>query len=147
MLAVCLTVIFVANYTNNYIRNHTALDYSAAIFVKMENNNTASFIVDGEEERISLLAINVIYKSDYVEKLLNNSNKIKLEYEQNAYTDKNGDICAYVFADDVLIQEELLKKGLADMKCKCNGYRYFKRMALAQTYAKDNKIGMWEETK
>ena len=70
--------------------------------------------------------------------------KIRLEYDQERY-DRYGRLLAYVFADDIFVNEELVKKGLADkLEIKPN-LKYRDRIKKALADAQNAKIGIWSD--
>ena len=98
-------------------------------------------IIDNETDEI-----NGSFVSDYVCSALKNASKITIEYEPNIEKeDKFGRIQAWVFVDDVLLQEDLIKNGYARAMYIEDNYLYADKLKEAQRYAKDNKLGIWME--
>ena len=98
-------------------------------------------VIDSDDDEI-----NGSFISDYVCSVLTNAKQIRIEYEPNIEKeDKYGRIQAWVFVDDVLLQEDLIKNGYAKPMYLEENYLYYEKLKVAQKYAKDNKIGMWSE--
>ncbi len=108
------------------------------IGIQLENN----IIDDAYDE------INGALVSDYVCSLLENAKTIRIEYEPSLKNeDKLGRIQAWVFVDDLLLQEDLIKVGYARAMYIEDDYIYANKVKEAQKYAKDNKLGIWMDNK
>lgn len=84
--------------------------------------------------------------SEYNEKLLKNAKKVELEFDVKQKTDKYGRALAYIYADGKLVQEELLKEGLAEIKYVYEpDTRYLEIFKKAQNQAKSNKKNIWSK--
>lgn len=84
--------------------------------------------------------------SEFNENILKNAKKVELEFDVNKKFDKYNRALAYVYADGKLVQEELLKEGLAEIKyVYAPDTRYLKRLKKAQNEAKSNKKNLWSE--
>ena len=82
--------------------------------------------------------------SEYTCNILKNANLLELSYEENlSKTDKYGRILAWVFADNELVQEKLLKIGYAQVKYIYAKYSKLDTLYKAQNEAKTNKLGIW----
>ena len=98
-------------------------------------------VIDSDDDEI-----NGSFISDYVCSVLTNGKQIRIEYEPNIEKeDKYGRIQAWVFVDDVLLQEDLIKNGYAKPMYLEENYLYYNNLKVAQKYAKDNKLGIWSE--
>ena len=75
--------------------------------------------------------------------LLENAKSIKLEYETSEKEDKYGRILAWVWVDNVLLQQELVYEGLVDVKYLYQEYLYTDELIKTLNYAKANKKGIW----
>lgn len=122
-------------------------------FVSCVDGDTAIFEIDGKEEYVRFLAIDTleidqsfgIEVSNYVCKTLNQASKITLEYEEDSYKDKYNRVLAWVYVDDGLIQEDLVRKGYAQVKYIYGNYKYVDRLLDLQEKAKQEKVGLWGE--
>jgi len=96
-------------------------------------------IIDTKEDEINNSLV-----SDYVCSLLENAKSLKIEYEPSLKDeDKFGRTPAWVFVDDVLLQEDLIKNGYARAMYIEDNYKYASNLKEAQAYAKENELGIW----
>ncbi|EKR9302809.1 thermonuclease family protein [Enterococcus faecalis] len=79
------------------------------------------------------------------EQILKNANQIYLMLDKGARTDRYGRVLAYVFADDILVQEKLVSEGLAEVKyIKPPSTKYLSKLKRAQNKAEKKCIGIWK---
>jgi len=84
--------------------------------------------------------------SNYTKEKLQNANKIELEYDSNSLkTDKYGRHLAWIWVDDSLLQEELIREGLAQTYMLQGNYTYAWILQEKQEEAKEEKVGIWSE--
>lgn len=84
--------------------------------------------------------------SNYTKEKLQNANKIELEYDSNSLkTDKYGRHLAWIWVDDSLLQEELIREGLAQTYMLQDNYTYAWILQEKQEEAKEEKVGIWSE--
>ena len=84
--------------------------------------------------------------SNYTKEKLQNANKIELEYDSNSLkTDKYGRHLAWIWVDDSLLQEELIREGLAQTYILQDNYTYAWILQEKQEEAKEEKVGIWSE--
>ena len=77
-------------------------------------------------------------------KLLSEADKIELEYDDGSEkTDKYGRTLAWVYADDRLVQMELVQQGLAEVKYIYGDYAYTDDLQKAQKAAQADKLNIW----
>lgn len=82
--------------------------------------------------------------SECVCKLLSEADKIELEYDDGSEkTDKYGRTLAWVYADDRLVQMELVQQGLAEVKYIYGDYAYTDDLQKAQKAAQADKLNIW----
>ena len=97
-------------------------------------------IIDDETDEI-----NNSFVKDYVCNAFKEAKKIKIEYEPNAdREDKYGRTQAWVYIDDVLLQEDLVKQGYAKTVYLNDNYLHTTELKSALTYAKTKKLGIWK---
>ena len=85
--------------------------------------------------------------SEYTCNKVTNAKKIKLEYDQNSdKMDKYDRLLAWVFIDDVLLQEELVENGYAKLAYLYDDYKYTDSLEQKQELASIKEIGVWNET-
>lgn len=99
-------------------------------FIKAYDGDTIQATINGQKEKIRLLMVDTPEMNynkgeaqpfaeeakDYTMKLLENAKKIEAVYDVGPETDNYDRLLAYVFVDDVLLQESLLKEGLAAVR-------------------------------
>lgn len=69
---------------------------------------------------------------------------IRLEFDREEY-DQFGRMLGYVYADDLLINEQLLKQGLAVTLQIEPNTKYTRRFLEAEQFAQKNKRGIWSD--
>jgi len=79
---------------------------------------------------------------EYTCNRLRNASIIRIEEVETTAVD-HGE--AYVFVDDILLQEELLKLGYAKISYLEEDNPYYEILAQAELTAKDTSIGIWSE--
>lgn len=141
-------------------------------FIRIVDGDTAMFNVDGKDLKIRFLGINTtesvkvgtdvqLYSkeaSSFTENLLQNASQIRLEfdYDDNLFANKQSEpknknidqynrLLAWVFVDDRLLQEELVKNGLAYTYMLTNSQKYAGVLQQAEEYAKENKFNLWSD--
>lgn len=148
---ICLLAIF-------FLPKFTVLDREDVMFSRCVDGDTAYFLIDGEEEKVRLLAIDTPETvkpntpvqpfgreaSDYTCKSLMSATNIKLEYEESNKVDKYNRKLAWIFVDDKLLQKGLLLNGLAKVKYESKEYKYVDELYQAQEYSKQQKVGVWQ---
>lgn len=122
--------------------------------------NSARFLYDYNEIKVKFIAIeasNDIYDEelgkvnedlvdDYVCSILTNAKNIKIVYEPNLVEeDEYGRIQAWVFVDEYLVQEDLVKNGYAQIAYLYDEYLYSDLLKEASIFAKENELGMYRK--
>ena len=134
--------------------------YANKIKVKLNkciDGDTISIIVNKEEKKVRFLAVDSpeIDKNepfaneakDFTCNILKNSKQIYLEYDKNSdKTDKYDRLLAWVWADDILVQKELIKEGYASLSYLYGDYKYTSELSLYESEAKNNKLNIWNNT-
>ena len=125
---------------------------------KCTDGDTAHFLIDGKDKTVRFLAINAPEytkekepygkeASEYVCDVLTNAKKIQLEFDDGSdETDKYGRVLAWVYADGKLVQRELVKQGLAEVKYIYGDYAYTDELKALEKEAKAQKLNMWSNT-
>lgn len=84
--------------------------------------------------------------SEYTCDKLTNAKKIQIEYDDNSdKLDKYDRHLVWVYVDGVLLQELLVKNGLAEVKYLYGDYKYNNTLKELEKSAKDNKLNIWSE--
>lgn len=82
---------------------------------------------------------------EFTGNLVENASKIELEFDIGPRRDKYGRLLAYVYVDGKMIQEDLLKKGLARVAyIYPPNTRYVDQFYAIQKEAQQKGIGIWE---
>ena len=118
---------------------------------KCIDGDTARFLLNNEEIKVRFIGIDTpeLNKDEYATEASNytcnklkNANKIELEYDINKI-DKYGRTLAYIFVDDKLLEEQLLKNGLGKVKYINKKYKYYDKLVDAENKAIENKKGIY----
>ena len=125
---------------------------------KCVDGDTAWFILDGERIKTRFLAIDTPESttkkepygkeaSDYTCNMLSNATKIEIEYDPNSdKLDKYDRHLVWVFVDDTLLQDSIIKNGLGEVAYLYDDYQYTYILEASELLAKTSKIGIWSET-
>lgn len=125
--------------------------------VKTVDGDTIKVIYDGQEHNVRYLLIDTpetnhprLGKQPFGEeakeknRALVNSGQLYLEFDVGERFDKYGRLLAYVYVGNTLVQEQLLKEGLARVAYVYPpNTRHLDKFEKAQKTAKDKKIGIW----
>lgn len=131
-------------------------------FNKCIDGDTATFKYDDEIIKVRFLAIDApeLEHEEQVEEPfakeslnytcseLKKAKIITLEFDNNAdRQDKYERYLAWVFVDNELLQEKIVKKGYAKVAYLYGDYKYTSKLKRAQRNAKRNKRGIWYNSK
>lgn len=84
--------------------------------------------------------------SDYTCNLITNAKKIELEYDSNSDKyDKYERLLAWVFVDDYLLQDKLVRNGYAEVAYLYGNYKYIDLLKDHEVLAKQERIGIWDD--
>lgn len=82
----------------------------------------------------------------YACNILVNANKIVIEYDNNGKEeDSYGRKLVWLFADDELLQNQLVLEGYASVNSLYDTYEYTATLQDSEILAKKEKIGIWKE--
>lgn len=124
------------------------------------DGDTAKFNIDGEVKTVRFLSINtpeiahgsVVSEpygeeaSDFTCDALKNASVIKLQYDPKSdEVDKYDRVLAWVFVDNELLQEKLVRAGLAEVKYVYDDYLYSSDLQAFEVTAQEKHIGMWAD--
>lgn len=125
------------------------------------DGDTAKFVINNKVEVVRFLSIDTPESvkpdsevelfgkeaSEYTCNMLKNAKKIFLEYDPKSdKKDKYDRVLAYVFVDDILLEKELVKNGLAEVAYVYDDYLYIDELKKEEEKAKKNKIGIWSNS-
>ena len=135
-------------------------------FVSCVDGDTANLLLNEEVIKVRFLAIDTPETkhpttgeepfgkeaSEFTCTKLTNANKIEIEYDSNSdKMDKYNRHLVWIWVDDYLLQDEIIKVGLGEIAYLYDDYKYTGTLEDHQTIAKVNKVGVWgeyaEETK
>jgi len=68
--------------------------------------------------------------------------KVKLEKDSQYNKDKYGRLLRYVFVNELFVNKELIRKGLAELMVDENS-KYYSDLKQAEEEAKEGKLGIW----
>ena len=129
-------------------------------FSKCVDGDTIKVIIDEKEYTVRMLAIDTpesVHPTKKVEhygkeaseftcNLVTNAKKLELEYDPNsAKTDKYERLLAWVFVDDYLLQDSLVRNGYAEVAYLYGDYIYTNTLKDHQELAKVEKLNIWSE--
>ena len=129
-------------------------------FSKCVDGDTFKIVMDNEIKTVRMLAIDTPESvhptkeaenygkkaSEYTCDLLTSAKKIELEYDNNSdKLDKYNRVLAWVFVDDYLLQDILVRNGYAEVAYLYNEYKYTDILKEHETLAKLEKLNIWSE--
>lgn len=126
---------------------------------KCTDGDTAHFMINGKDTTVRFLAINAPEytktkepygkeASKFVCDMISNAKELTLEYDDGSdKTDKYGRTLAWVYADGKMVQRELVKEGLAEVKYIYGDYAYTDELRDLEASAKKQKLNMWSDGK
>lgn len=122
------------------------------------DGDTAKFIYNGSKQSFRFLLIDTPETkhprlgkqpfgqeaSDRTKELLTNANKIEIEFDVGGQTDKYQRYLAYIYVDGKMLNEILVREGLAKVAYVYPpNTRYLDQLESAQEKAKEEKLGIW----
>lgn len=85
--------------------------------------------------------------SEYTCSKLKSSSIIEIEYDDNSdKLDKYNRHLVWVFTDNELLQENILKEGLAEVKYIYGDYKYLDNIKKAELEAKEKQLNIWSNS-
>ena len=126
------------------------------------DGDTANFVLNNEVIKVRMLAIDTpetkhptikeepfgLLSSEFTCNELKNANKIEIEYDSNSgKLDKYNRHLAWVWVDGYLLQDKIIKEGLAEVAYLYGDYKYTGTLENHQAIAKSEKVGIWSEKK
>lgn len=132
-------------------------DAEEAEFVRHVDGDTAQMKINGKVETVRFLLVDTPetkhpklgaqpkgeQAAAFTKQLLEKADRITLQYDVEK-RDKYNRVLAYVFADGVNVQEELLEKGLARVGYVYKSRRHLDAFREAEKFAREKGIGIWE---
>jgi micrococcal nuclease len=145
--------------------NPVYADYNEKIRVTLSacvDGDTAKVILDNKEITVRFLAIDTPETvhpkvkeepygkeaSDYTCAALKKAQNISIEYDNNSdKLDKYNRHLVWIWVDDYLLQNKIIKEGLGEVAYLYGNYKYTPTLQDSEVLAKVNKIGMWSDKK
>ena len=142
-----------------FIGSANASSKERVTFSKCVDGDTIKVNIDGEINIVRMLAIDTPESvhptkgleyygkeaSNYTCNLVTNAKKIELEYDKNSdKKDKYNRVLAWVWVDDTLLQDELVKNGYAEVAYLYGDYKYTSLLQDRQAVAEAMKKGIWD---
>lgn len=132
--------------------------YGPYTVLRVVDGDTAMIDIDGEETRVRFIGVDTPESvnpdeskntpegkvaSDFTKDLLSNQ-EVYLEYDVDQYDDYSRTL-AYVYLDDqkTMVQDELLKAGLATTMTIQPNSKYADRFYALQVEAREHFVGFW----
>lgn len=124
------------------------------------DGDTAKFDMNGEIIKVRFLAVDTpesvhptkevqaygVEASNFTKEKLSNAKRIELEFDNNSdKTDKYGRYLAWIWVDGELLQDLLVKEGLAKVAYLYADYKYTSLLQESEKIAKEAKIGIWKD--
>lgn len=150
-----LFIIFIFLISISYVTAKEEVTFSKCV-----DGDTIKVLIDGKENTVRLLAVDtpesvhptkgVEYygkeASEYTCNLVKTAGKIELEYDNDSdKNDKYDRVLAWVWVDDTLLQDELIKNGYAEVAYLYGDYKYTSMLQDHQAIAETSLIGIWNE--
>lgn len=151
-------------YDENFNKIENDYDEDANKFkvelVETVDGDTAKFKMNGNQITVRFLGINTKETvdpeigeeawgkeaSDFTKEKLKNAAKIELEFDNSAdEKDKYNRYLAWIWVDDILLQNLLVEQGLAETYMLQNNYKYAGILQESEEDAKNNKLGIWSD--
>ena len=139
--------VMAAGTTSDEVTLSNCVDGNSARFMLGLTEIKVKFIGIEAEEKVTSNENDEFNESsvkDYVCEAFKGAKKIKIEYEPNSdREDKYGRTLAWVYIDDLLLQEDLVRQGYAKVVYINDDYLHASELKEALNYAKSKKLGVW----
>ncbi len=126
---------------------------------KCVDGDTAKFILNEEIITVRFLAIDTpesvdkdkevepysLEASDYTCNKLTNATKIEILYDDNANKDKYSRTLAWVFIDNELLNDLIIKNGYGKVAYLYGDYLYTDTLKSSEKLAQKEKLGIWHD--
>ena len=153
---VFLFIVFILVNNNVYANQKEEVKFNKCV-----DGDTIKIEVDGKIKTVRMLAVDTpesVHSSKGVEfygkeasnftcETVTNAKKIEIEYDSDSdKEDKYGRLLVWVFVDDNLFQDMLIKEGYAEVAYLYGDYKYTGLLQDHQAIAESKKIGIWNDT-
>ncbi|MEM0465667.1 MAG: thermonuclease family protein [Candidatus Pacearchaeota archaeon] len=132
-------------------KEDTYYQKESAILKSVVDGDTIKVILNNKEEIIRLLGINTPEKknpysgeaTNFLKQFENSSIELLRDKED---VDKYNRKLRYIFYNDRILNVEILENGFAT-SFMIKGLKYEEKLRIAEDFARNNKIGLWKESK
>ena len=129
-------------------------------YKKCVDGDTAWFVMNNEDVKVRFIAINApeleheekeaeFYSEeakDYVCTKLERADKIELEFDPKSdKQDKYERYIAWVFIDEKLLQNDIVRNGYAKVDYVYDEYKYVDELYKSENIAKKKNLGIWKD--
>lgn len=129
------------------VKFYDCVDGDTAKFIYKDEKITARFLAIDTPETVHPTKEEEVYGKEASEctcNSLKNANEIILEFDKDSdEKDKYDRYLVWVFVDGNLLQEKLVKNGLASVAYLYGDYKYTNKLKKAEQLAEENKLGIW----
>ena len=129
------------------VKFYDCVDGDTAKFIYKDEKITARFLAIDTPETVHPTKEEEVYgkeASEYTCNSLKNAKEIILEFDEDSdEKDKYDRYLVWVFVDGNLLQEKLVKNGLASVAYLYGDYKYTNKLENAEQLAEENKLGIW----
>jgi len=144
----------------SFILSAHGLEKINVTFHECVDGDTAKFKMNEEIIKVRFLAINTPESvhptvgveaygknaSNFTCNKLESANKIELEFDPNSdKKDKYDRYLAWIWVDNVLIQDLIISEGLGEVAYLYGDYKYTELLKDHQSVAESKKIGIWSD--
>ena len=143
-------LIFLINFSNISANEKIEVTLSKCV-----DGDTAYFILNKKEIKTGFLAIDTPESTTQIEKygkeasnftceMLEDAKKIEIEYDSNSdKKDKYDRYLVWFFVDGKLLQNEIIKEGLAEVAYLYDDYKYTSILEQSEKIAKTKQLNIW----
>lgn len=144
--------------TGNFTQTISNDNRIPAEFVRHVDGDTTVLRIDGKEQKVRFLLVDTpetvkpktkvqpfgLEASNRTKELLSTASEITFEYDKGDRTDRYGRTLGYIFVDGMLLQETLVREGLARVAyVKKPNTKYLLELEEEQEKAKNKSVGIW----
>lgn len=123
------------------------IDGDTARFITANGSESTRFLAIDTPETVHPTKPEELFgkeASDFTCNKLMNAELIRLEFDDNSdMYDRYNRLLAWVFVDDELLQELIIKEGLGEVAYLFGDYKYTDVLMDAQDYAMANQLNIW----
>jgi endonuclease YncB( thermonuclease family)/DNA/RNA endonuclease YhcR with UshA esterase domain len=146
LLLLILTFLFISDLSGDDVyRVKRVIDGDTIVLEDISSTNVRYLGIDSPEvQSLDGPGDPLSEEARRINKNLVGGKKVRLEFDKERY-DPYGRTLAYVFADGIFVNEQILRSGLAKALIIKPNDRYAERLRKAEKEAKDHRRGIWED--